>query len=40
MAALDSKSSCDNFAELSEGWNFLKDRRNQFSVDGGSPGND
>ncbi len=34
MPALDLKSLCDNPAELSEGWNFLKDRRNQFSVDG------
>ena len=34
MPALDLKSLCDNAAEPSEGWNFSKDSRNQFSVDG------
>ncbi len=30
----DIKSLADNAAELSEGWNFLHDSRNQFAVDG------
>ena len=34
LPALDLKSVCDNAAELSEGWNFLKDSRNEFTVDG------
>ena len=34
LPALDFKSLCDNAAELSEGWNFLKDSRNQFTIDG------
>jgi len=31
---LDISSLADNAAELSEGWNFLKDSRNKFPVDG------
>ena len=34
MPALDLARLCDNAVDLSEGWNFLKDCRNQFSVDG------
>ncbi len=34
LPVLDLKSVCDNAAELSEGWNFLKDSRNEFTVDG------
>ena len=34
LPPLDITSLADNAAELAEGWNFLKDRRNVFAVDG------
>ena len=34
LPRLDISSLVDNAAELSKGWNFLKDIRNEFPVDG------
>ncbi|KAL9628824.1 MAG: hypothetical protein Q9204_005638 [Flavoplaca sp. TL-2023a] len=34
LPPLDIKKLCDNHAELSEGWSFLADSRNQFAVNG------